>query len=290
MGTVAGGAACHRAYVGNCRATGGEFHLRRRQILVDEAAINARFVIERVEQAGKTTHGLGAPQHQQAVMIQRIIEHRHQLLLQCGSEIDQQIAAGEEVDFRERRVGDDVLRRKNDHLPYLPVDPVTRFLANEEERQPLRRNVSRNVVRIEALARPGNGLVVDISGIDLQGITVLRPDFIQCLLENDGQRIGLLAGGAGRYPGAQRSTARMARHQPREAGVAQADPHVRVTEEAGDPDQQFLEQQVELLRIRVQVTHIRVDSVQLMQRNTPLDTAVKRTGLILGKIVSGTVA
>lgn len=53
-------------------------------------------------------------------------------MLKLGREIDQQVAADDDVELGERGVHDDILRGEGDHLPDLLADPVTASVLYEE--------------------------------------------------------------------------------------------------------------------------------------------------------------
>ena len=71
---------------------------------------------------------------------------------------------------------------------------------------------------------------------------------------------------------------------------AQLFPYRRVAKEIGDPDQQFLEQQVELLRVVAQVTDILRNAFFLMQRAPALDSPVQRIAFVEREIGSAAIA
>ena len=106
--------------------------------------------------------------------------------------------------------------------------------------------------------------------------------------EGHRQRKRFFAAGAAGHPGAQLSPGRMRGEQMRQDLVAQHIPDRRVAEEAGDADQQFLEQQVDFLRVLAQVAHIVGDALELMDGHAPLDTAIEGVFLVEREIVPGT--
>ena len=80
------------------------------------------------------------------------MERGQRLLLQARLEIDQQIAATDEVHARERRVGDEILPREDHHLAQRLVDAVAAFLLDEEPPQAFRRDILREALGVEAVA------------------------------------------------------------------------------------------------------------------------------------------
>ena len=117
----------------------------------------------------------------------------------------------------------------------------------------------------------------------------LRRHFPDHLLEQDGQRIGFLTAGTGRHPGTQRLAVRVFGKQAGNGGRAEKLPERGIAEKIGDPDQQFLEQQVKLLRVLTQVGNIAGNAVDLQQGSAPLDAAIQRARLVQRKVVAAAV-
>ena len=60
---------------------------------------------DRLEAVVETADRLGAAEKQDAALAQREMEQQKDLLLRFRAQIDQQVAAGDQVEARERRVG-----------------------------------------------------------------------------------------------------------------------------------------------------------------------------------------
>ena len=84
-----------------------------------------------------------APKQQEPAGLERVMKRGDRLLLQARLEIDQEIAATDEVHARERRVGDQVLPREDHHFAQRLADAVAAFLLDEEPPQALGRDVLR---------------------------------------------------------------------------------------------------------------------------------------------------
>ena len=80
------------------------------------------------EEVGEAADGLRAAEKQDAAGIQAVVKERHEFLLQLRRQIDQQVAAAQDVQLGEGRVHDEVLRGKDHHLPDLLAAPGSRFL------------------------------------------------------------------------------------------------------------------------------------------------------------------
>ena len=133
-----------------------------------EPPVEPRFAVQRREQVGKAADGLRAPQEQDAAGIQAVVKERQQLLLQLRRQVDQQVAAAQDVELGEGRIHDDVLRGKDHHLADLLADPVAALVLDEEPAQALRRHVRGDVGREDALAGLVDGVPVQVGGEDLE--------------------------------------------------------------------------------------------------------------------------
>src|SRR5262249_13022483 len=60
------------------------------------------------------------------------VKHRNDARLKLGAEIDQQIAAGDEIDARERRIAHDAVRREDAEIADLLDDDVAGIVFGEE--------------------------------------------------------------------------------------------------------------------------------------------------------------
>lgn len=111
-------------------------------------------------------------------------------------QIDQQIAADENVELGEGGIGDNVLGGERDHFTDFLLDPVPVFVLDEITVQPLGGNITGNVGEKEPQPGLVYGVPVEIGVKDLQGVMDLGFDLLQDFPEDDGQGIGLFAGGA----------------------------------------------------------------------------------------------
>src|SRR5262245_66670743 len=97
------------------------------------------------------------------------MQQRQDLFLQNRLEVDQQIAATDQVHMRERRIGDDVLSREDAHVAERLADAVTSLRLDEEAAQSLRRDVLHDILRVEAGARYLNAPFVEVGDEHLDG-------------------------------------------------------------------------------------------------------------------------
>ena len=87
---------------------------RRRQLQRHAGRIatleNAMLLVDRREQLAVPRHHFRAAKQQIAAWCQRIVERGNHPRLQFGVEVDQQIAAGDQVDAGEWRIADHAMR------------------------------------------------------------------------------------------------------------------------------------------------------------------------------------
>ena len=110
---------------------------------------------------------LGRAQDQEAAGVQGVVHQRQELLLRLDIDVDQEVPAAEDVQLRERRIDEDVLRRKDHQVADFFLDPVALALTHEEPRQPLGRHVRGDARGERALAGLLDGVMVDVGGKDL---------------------------------------------------------------------------------------------------------------------------
>src|SRR3981189_1415904 len=88
--------------------------------------------------------------------------------LKITAEIDQQIAARNQVNARKRRITNDAVGRKNAKVPDFLGDRVAALLLAEESVKAPLRDALQQGVRIGAVSCDGERPLVDIGGEDLQ--------------------------------------------------------------------------------------------------------------------------
>jgi len=95
-------------------------------------------LVHRLEELREAPDGFRRAQIQEAARLERVVKDGEHLLLQARLEIDQQVAATDDVHARERGIADDVLSGEDDHLAQGLVDPIAAFLLDEESPHPVR--------------------------------------------------------------------------------------------------------------------------------------------------------
>ena len=79
-------------------------------------------------------------------------------------EIDQEVPARDQIEVRERRIPDHIVVREQHERAELLADPVAAWLLDEEPGQPFGRDVGRVGQGVEAFARRGKRVGVDVGG------------------------------------------------------------------------------------------------------------------------------
>jgi hypothetical protein len=102
------------------------------------------------------------------------VEERDDLALQKRAEVNEDIAAGDQIEVPKGRINQDVLPREDTHVPNGFVDLNNCALPGEKTAQALVRNVLGDVLGINAATRPLDALLADVRGEKLETV---RADF-----------------------------------------------------------------------------------------------------------------
>ena len=154
--------------------------------------------VHHLEQVAETADVLRRAQEQEPLGVERVVQQRHDALLEGGVHVDQHVAAADQVEAAERRVGGQVVPGEDAQLADRLADLVVAVRADEEPPQPLGGDVDLDVVEVDAGAGLLQGRLVQVGGQDLDGGMLVRR--FEVLQQADGQRVDLLAGGSSRRP------------------------------------------------------------------------------------------
>ena len=213
------------------------------------------------------------------------MEQRQHLRLRLGTQIDEQVAAGHQVEAREGWVGQDVLDREHDNTPQLERHTVAVLLLRKEAGEQGRRHIRRDRFRIDAFARECNRVRIDIGGKDLElDGAFCRRDLIE---KKHGKRVGLLTRAASRHPDSERPILRLQAHEIGNDFRRQQLENLGVAEEAGDVDEEIYGEEFELAGIFAQEVEISVAVRHRGQCHASLDPARQRPRLVEREVVRG---
>ncbi len=100
--------------------------------------VDQRLRREGGELIGRAAEILRASEHQESARCERVLKQRHGLFLQLRIEVDQDVAAGDEIDPRVRRVAGHVVGGEDAELAQRFGDFVSPRYGREEALQPFR--------------------------------------------------------------------------------------------------------------------------------------------------------
>ena len=123
---------------------------------------------DRLEAIGNAADRFGGAQKEHAALAQREMEKGQDLALRLRAQVDEQIAAGDEVEAGERRVGQQALTGEHHRLTQFAHDLIAVVLFGEEASEPRRRHVGLDQFRIDAIAGERHAVRVDVGGEHLQ--------------------------------------------------------------------------------------------------------------------------
>ena len=167
------------------------------------------------------------------------------------------------------------------------VHAVAILLLDEKLGEARGRHVGGDVQGKHAEARLVDGVLVQIGGVDLEGNRIGGLGQLERFGEDHGERVGLFARRAARHPRPHHAAGGTGGDQRRQGEFRQLLPGRRVPEKSGHADQQFLEQDVQLLGVLLQIADVGFDLVHLMDTHAAFDAAVQRAPPIQGEIMAG---
>ena len=123
-------------------------------------------------------------------------------MLHFSVEIDEDVPTGDEVDARKRRVFQKAVLGEQDDIPQFAPDLVLVAFPGEKSPQPFLGHIGFDRGRIAAFPRQAQGDIVEIRSEDLDLTSNLLT--ARLLEQQNGDRVGLLAGGAAGNPDTNR--------------------------------------------------------------------------------------
>ena len=259
----------------------------RQAVEVALPLIDLGLAVQRGEQVAELAHPLGSAQKQDSARLQCVVKQRDERLLQFRPHVNEQVAAADQVNPGKRRVLDHVLLGKDQQVADVLVNPIGAAvgLGREKPRQPLRRHVHRDARRIESRPRRGDRPAVDVGGEDLHRIVAFQG--FHAFHQQDGDRVGFLAGGASRRPDPDGLAGGLFFQQLGNDLPLEILESLPVPEKPRHADQQVPEQRLRLRRSALQEPDVFIDQLDLVDRHPPVDAAMHGARLVLGEIMAG---
>src|SRR5216117_733924 len=158
------------------------------------------------EEIGQGPDGLRHPEHQEAGVLEGIVEDRQHALLQLRLQVDEHVAAHDEVHLREGRIGGQIVPREDAELAHRLADLMLAIHLHEEAPQPRPRDIELDIVRVDPGARLHDRGFTDIASEQLDRDDAVR--VAKGLEPHDGQRVGFLSRRTPRRPDADRRVRR----------------------------------------------------------------------------------
>ena len=236
----------------------------------------------RLEDVGILVGRLALAEEEIAAVLEGGVEDGKEAALQHRLEVDHDVAAADEVELAEGRVGEHVVRRKDHHLPDVLGDVIGVVALHEEPCQPVGRHVLDDALGEDALARLLDGLDVDVRRKDLD--VAMHLELVEDLLEQDGQRIGLLARGASRAPHADGVAVGAPADDVGDDLVLEHLEERGVAEEARHADENLLGEHGDLVGALVQDLRVLGERPGVGDHEAPLDAADDGRALVVREV------
>ncbi len=212
------------------------------------------------------------------------MQQRQHLPLRLLLEIDQEIAAGGQIDLRERRVLEQVLRREHQPVAQVLPDLVAVTGRDEEAAQTLDRKVLLDRARKHAATADAQIVPGGIGREDLDVEALVRG--LGGFRQQDCERIGLLAGRARGRPDADGIADLPLSDQGLDHLGVQLLPGRRIAKEAGDVDHQVVDQRRDLIRTAPQDVFVVGDPLDALQAHAPVDATLHHVALVTVEFVA----
>ena len=235
---------------------------------------------------GFATHPFGRAQEQVAAGAQGIVEQRQYLRLQIFVQIDQQVAAGDQVDPRKGRIAQHRMQRETHPVAQLRRDLHQRVAMCGIGRAHLLGDVGQGADRIGAGAGDLDHLLVDVAGE--HGEAGPQPGGAHFRIDQHRDGVGLLAGRAAGDPDAQLLSVGGRDHRA-DRLFAQGLEHLGVAEEPRHVDQELVQQRLAFVGMALQMAQIVARAGNVEDLQPPADAPHQRRHLVAREIVPAPV-
>jgi hypothetical protein len=250
-----------------------------------EPTIDAPFLRNGVKQVLSSPDRFRVTEKQVSVLAQREVEQSYHPLLRLRLEVDQKVAAGDQIESREWWIAKQVLRRENDEFAQILFDLIGPVERVEEAPQTRRPDRCSRRCRIDALARDPQIILLAVGRKDFE--TERFTQEFGALSRQHREGIGLLAGSACRYPEAKFYVSLLLCQQRREHDIVESPPRFPITKEAADADHQVGDQRPDLLRVRVQSVGVVGQRWNTTKTHASVDAPLERASLVVAEVMTG---
>lgn len=213
-------------------------------------AEDAAFQVHRLEHLGAGELGFRLAQEQETVVGQRVMEPRQNQILRVAFQVDQQVAADQQVDARNRRVGHEVVPAEDHAFAQFALEDVVVVGPLEILVEHVGGDVLDIARRVHGVPGGVQRRVVQVGRVDLHPLAEILG--AELFGKQHGQRVGLLSGRAAGAPDPDVAAVALARDDPGHDLLLQHVPGIRIAEEGRDVDQHGVQQVDEFLRVRLQ--------------------------------------
>ena len=202
------------------------------------------------------------------------MEDRQHALLQLRLQVDEHVAAHDEVHLREGRIGGQIVPREDAELAHRLADLMLAIHLHEEAPQPRPRDIELDIVRVDPGARLHDRGFTDIASEQLDRDDAVR--VAKGLEQHDGQRVGFLSRRTPRRPDADRRVRRPLLEDARKDATLQDPESFRIPEKSGHVHEQVVVQRVHLGGVPLEVVDVALERVQAVNHHAPTDAAPDR--------------
>lgn len=245
---------------------------------------NPMLLVDCLEELALARDAFRLAEAQIAAWPQRIVKRLHQPILQVGLEVDQQIAAGDQIEFREGRILGDAVSGEDAHLADFPHRTALLAVLGEPALDALARDAF-ELLRIARRARDRHCSIVDVGAENLHSRRQSCP--LQAFLDQNGDRVNLLAGRARRHPDPDLGVRALVRDHFRYDRRFERLECMRIAEELRDADQELVKQQIDLARFLAQPLDECGHGVDPQHLHASLNPPNQSVVLVLAEVMPG---
>ena len=234
--------------------------------------------LDRREQLAVREQELGPTHEENTAVAHGEMEAIQDPGLRLAGEVHERVPAHQEIDSRDRRVLDEVVPAEDDRATDVLVEEIPIVDALEVSRAQLRGDVLDLLGRVGRVARLDQRVLVDVGGIDLHPSTE-RLD-AELLGQDHGEGVRLLPGGAAGAPDPDGAVRAPTGEDARDDLRRQELPGLGIPEEARDVDEDGVEQELELLGMRLEIAPVLLVRRAAHGLQALLDAAHEARGLV----------